>query len=58
METGKANTAKKATKVRIRDNDPKHSLTEILREILISLKEEVMEIPESTKELNIEWRSK
>lgn len=54
METGKVNTAKKTTKIRIRKNDPKHSLTEILREILISLKEEVMEISGSTKELNIE----
>lgn len=58
METGKANTAKKSTKIKTTENDPKHSLTEILREILIGLKEEVMEISESTKELSIEQKSK
>lgn len=47
-------------KVRTRENDPKHSLTEILTEILIGLNEELMEISvcESTRGLNIDQRSK
>lgn len=58
METRKVNIAKKTTKIKTRENGPKHSLTEILRELLIGLKEEEMEMSESTKELNIEQRSK
>ena len=60
MGTGKMNTAKKTTKVRTRENDPKHSLAEIFTEILIGLKEELMEISvcESTRGLNIEQMSK
>lgn len=52
------NIAKKTKKIKTRENDPKHSLTEILRKIFIGLKEEVMEISESIKELNTEQRSK
>lgn len=58
METGNMNIAKKTKKIKTRENDPKHSLTEILRKIFIGLKEEVMEISESIKELNTEQRSK
>lgn len=56
METGKVNTAKKKMKIKTRENDPKHSLTEISTEMFTGLNEEVMEISESTKELNIEQR--
>lgn len=62
MGTGKMNTEKKkkTTKVRSRENDPKHSLTEIFTERLIGLNKELMEISvcESTRGLNIEQRSK
>lgn len=56
METGKVNTAETKMKIKTRENDPKHSLTEISTEMFTGLNEEVMEISESTKELNIEQR--
>lgn len=52
------NIAKKTTKIKTRENGPKHPFTEVLREILIGPKEGGMEISENTKEVNIEQRSK
>lgn len=58
-ELGKMNTAIRSMKVKP-ENSPRHSLTEILTEILIVLSEELMDISvcKSTKELTVEQVSK